>query len=225
MSEFRKLTAEELINELGDYNHNQLHVHHTWRPSKKGFKGDNHYKLQKAMKDYHVNTRKWSDIGQHVTLFPDGTFLTGRDFSRTPASIKYWNNGAFAVEMIGDFDKGKDNLEGKQKESILKLIAYFINRKGKESIKFHREGPGVKKTCPGSSLIKAKMIGEALAMGKLFKDVEDGRWSASYNEKASNLGIIKGNGDGKFNPTGNLTREQAAVIAVRIIEAMERKCK
>lgn len=62
-------------------------------------------------------------------------------------------------------------------------------------------------------------------MGTIFKDVEDSRWSAEQIKKAAKLGIIKGNGDGNFNPEGYLTREQAAVIAVRIIEAVERKCK
>jgi len=41
------------------------------------------------------------------------------------------------VEMLGDFDKGKDKFGGKQKENALRLTKWFIDR-GKY-IRFHRE--------------------------------------------------------------------------------------
>ena len=47
---------------------------------------------------------------------------------------------------------------------------------------------------------------EALAKtGGVFSDVEAGRWSAGYIAYCANAGIINGTGDGKFNPTGNVT--------------------
>jgi len=54
-----------------------LQQHHTWSPDYKLFTGDNHFELQKAMRDYHVNHNGWMDIGQHFTIFPDGAILTG----------------------------------------------------------------------------------------------------------------------------------------------------
>lgn len=173
MSNFRFLTIEELIKELDKYTFKQLHIHHTWKPAHSSFRGNNHIAMQQSMKDFHMNTNKWSDIGQHLTLFPDGKWLTGRPFNITPASIKNWNTGALAVEMVGNFDipstgtfndLGYDLLQGKQKEEILKLIKYFIDKYGESSIKFHREGPEAGKTCPGTSLDKNKLIQEAKAM-------------------------------------------------------------
>lgn len=55
-------------------------------------------------------------------------------------------------------------------------------------------------------------------VGSVFKDVPDNRWSANDVAKAAKLGIIVGDDKGNFNPTDGLTREQAAVIAVRIID-------
>ena len=55
----------------------------------------------------------------------------------------------------------------------------------------------------------------------VFKDV-DNRWSFEFIKKASELGIIIGDDEGNFNPSGPLTREQAAVIAVRIINTFNR---
>jgi hypothetical protein len=53
---------------------------------------------------------------------------------------------------------------------------------------------------------------------KLFIDVDESRWSYREIKKAYDLGLIRGEGNGVFNPTGNLTREQAAVLMVRLYE-------
>ena len=164
------LTTDQLLKELNKYKFKQLHIHHTWKPTHRDFNGKNHLQLQQGMRNYHINSNGWADIGHHIALMPDGLFVTGRPFNRTPASIKGWNTGALSLEMVGNFDipgtgskntSGYDKLEGKQKESVLALIKYFGDRFGYDKIVFHREGPGVGKTCPGTSLDKANMIAEA----------------------------------------------------------------
>jgi hypothetical protein len=60
-------------------------------------------------------------------------------------------------------------------------------------------------------------------MGKSFKDVDDTRWSAKAIDAAKDLGIIKGDDKGNFNPTAPMTREEAAVIMVRTYEAITGK--
>ena len=216
MCQFKLLSIDKLIKQLDKYSFQQLHIHHTYKPSHKDFDGKNHIALQQGMYNYHVNQLKWSDIGQHVTLMPDGWFVTGRDFFMTPASIKGWNKGAFAVEMLGNFDKGHDAFEGEQKESMLKLTRYFINRFGTESVKFHNEGPGVTKTCPGTSIQKELFIEEAIKPELIFSDVDADRWSAKYIQAVKELGLMQGHSDGSFNPEGVLTREEGAVIMARL---------
>jgi len=49
-----------------------------------------------------------------------------------------------------------------------------------------------------------------------FTDVENGRWSEKQIQFVSEQGIMNGIGDGLFNPTGTVTREQLAVILSRI---------
>jgi ECF transporter S component (folate family) len=130
----RILTTKDLLRELNNYSYRQLHIHHTWKPTHRDFNGENHLKLQQSMRNYHINTNGWTDIGHHLALMPDGKWVTGRPFNATPASIKGWNDKALAVEMVGNFDipgtgayntSGYDKLEGAQKESILQLIKYF----------------------------------------------------------------------------------------------------
>lgn len=214
MSNFRLITIEELIKELDKYKFKQLHVHHTWKPDHSNFKGNNHVAIQQSMKDYHVNTNKWSVIGQHLSLFPDGVWLTGRPFDISPASISGWNTGAMAIEMIGNFDIGNDKLNGKQKEEILKLIKYFIDKYGEGSIKFHREGPNVTKTCPGTSLDKNKLIKEAKAMGEKKEEEIDVNKPSTWAEEAWNWAIKNEITDGA-NPKAMITREQVVTMIYR----------
>lgn len=151
------ITLQELLKRLDKYNHKELHVHHTWRPDHTTyFKKPDPLYWQQAMRRYHKENNGWNDIGQHVTLLPDGRFVTGRDFGRDPASIKGYNTKAFAVEMLGDFDKGNDRFEGKQKDSMIKLARYF-DQKGRY-IRFHRENSS--KTCPGTGIDKNEFMKE-----------------------------------------------------------------
>jgi hypothetical protein len=159
------LTLDQLLDLLDLYRHSELHIHHTWEPEHKDFKGDNHLALQQGMKNYHVNMNGWDDIAQHATLFPDGKLMTGRAFNSRPASIKGVNgtetNIPFMVEMIGNFDIGHDKLEGEQRESIISLARYF-DSKGRY-IRFHRENSV--KTCPGTGIDKEKFMEEVRKQG------------------------------------------------------------
>ncbi len=162
---YRLIPKEQAVELMEHHHYNQLHIHHTWKPNHKDFNGKNHLELQNAMANYHINTLHWSDIGQHLTLMPDGKYVTGRAFDRNPASIKGWNTGAFAIEMLGDFDNGHDELAKVQLDHILYIANYFGNKYGFDKVKFHREGPNVKKTCPGTSVIKNTFIEEAKKYG------------------------------------------------------------
>ncbi len=51
-----------------------------------------------------------------------------------------------------------------------------------------------------------------------FSDVASARWSAADIAAAAKAGIVTGYPDGTFRPTGPLTREQGAVLAVRTLE-------
>jgi len=156
---FKILTTDELINYIKNFKwtrkFSEFNIHHTWKPEHKDFNGNNGIQLQEAMRNYHVNNLGWQTIGQHLSLLPDGKWVTGRDFNIIPASISGRNSLCFlAIEMIGNFDIGHDKLEGEQLNSILKLVNWGINyyNLGTKGIVFHNEYAS--KSCPGTSIDK-----------------------------------------------------------------------
>lgn len=140
----------------------QWHIHHTWDPSYADFNGGNHAELQKEMWKLHVRGNGWDDIAQHFTLFPDGLWMLGRDVEKDPASIRGWNRGALAVEMVGNFDEGEDPMTPLQTEAILKM-SRFMQNEWRLVVHFHRDHPEAGKTCPGSSIDRSvfmRLLGE-----------------------------------------------------------------
>lgn len=157
----QRVTIDELIGMLKNYNYKYFQIHHTWKPNystvyQKDAKGNLKYtpeQLNQNMKTYHVG-KGWGDIAQHISTFPDGTILIGRNFGKTPVGITGKNTGAFALEQVGDFDLGQDIITVAQRNVLLKLIAHFVSV-GTKPI-FHREYAS--KTCPGTSLHKNGLI-------------------------------------------------------------------
>lgn len=161
MRKFKKMTIGEFEEYIRQFKFTrdikEFHVHHTWKP--------NHATLRKAksyeaviysMYKYHVETRKWSDIGQNITIDDNGDVWLCRDFNIAPASIKGRNSNGFACELIGDFDKGNDVLNGKQLDSLIRSIRVIAEvcrfKTDNKGVLFHSEYSD--KTCPGTSVDK-----------------------------------------------------------------------
>ncbi|WP_206186510.1 N-acetylmuramoyl-L-alanine amidase [Thermoflavimicrobium daqui] len=158
-------TAEEFIGYIRDKQlakHPEVHVHGTWQPDFADFTGTNHLELQDAMKKFHTIDRGWDDIAQHITIFPDGKIVTGRDINNPPASAVGYNDPdddhvhPFMFEMVGNFDIGHDKLDGVQLDTALRICRFFHIKQG-AVIKFHNEMTD-KKTCPGSGVDKAWFV-------------------------------------------------------------------
>jgi hypothetical protein len=154
---FTRYTFDELTRILDAYpltrQITDVDMHHTWKPRKTDFQGE---KTIYGIWNYHVNTNGWSDIGEHLTVDPDGYIWGGLDLNEPPASSHGFNGneqaGPLMFETIGDFDKGQEKLEGKQLEEVVKLVRYCQNKWGAK-LRFHRE-LNSPKTCPGTGIAK-----------------------------------------------------------------------
>lgn len=117
-----------------------LQLHHTYSPSYRQFTGSNHEKLQQSMKNHHVNTNGWADIGQHFTIFPDGVILTGRNINTAPAGIKGANSNGICIECVGNFDKGGDTMTDAQRTAIIAVTKILLDKFGlnaKTGVTYH----------------------------------------------------------------------------------------
>lgn len=228
---FKQYTLKEAKNFIKKYDFKrkitQIHFHHTWRPTKRGYiEAKDKERVIWSMWKYHTDVRGWSDIGQHFTIAPDGTIWDGRALDMIPASIKGHNTGAIAIEHIGNFDK--EYLEDEQLEASIKFISAIINRikeiqEHRPKVVFHREYSA--KSCPGMNvnkeIILKKINDEIYGENLPFKDISTDSYSFEIINKAKELGLIKGAGDGYFYPHRPLTREQGVILIMRLYNLLK----
>ena len=130
---------------------NAVHMHHTWRPARRDFRG---HDTIVGMWRFHTQEQGWRDIAQHVTIDPEGWIWLGRNWNLPPVSAAGHNGnaqfGPFMFEMIGNFDSGCDPFDGPQRETTLELIAQMQARFAlpADSLVFHNAM--APKSCPGS---------------------------------------------------------------------------
>lgn len=213
-----KLTVQEVIAKLENCNHEEMHLHHTYKPDYDDFTGDNHQRLIEGMRNYHKNVKGWLDYAYHITIFPDGTIYSGREFTLDPASIKSHNHKAFAVVMVGNFDFGNDKPTPEMFDSVFAIAKYFKN-KGRY-IRFHNENSG--KTCPGSSIDKAWFMSQVDKFNeeRLFKDLPATHWAYDDIKLVTEKGFMSGYTDGTFGVGQPLKREEFASVIARIIKEL-----
>ncbi|GGG66702.1 SH3 domain-containing protein [Epilithonimonas arachidiradicis] len=146
--------------------------HHTYIPSYIHFNGSNHFELQKSMKNTHINANGWADIGQHLSIFPDGSVVTGRSFEKSPACIYGNNANSFCIENVGNFDKGGDQMTAQQEEAIITVTAALLKKFGLSpninTILYHNwfnlstgarnNGSSNNKSCPGTQFFGGNKI-------------------------------------------------------------------
>ena len=165
-----------------------VHMHHTWRPNHSQYRG---LSSIEAMHEFHTRERGFIDIAQHVTIAPDGTIWTGRNWNLPPASATGHNgsaqSGPFMFEMIGDFDLGQDPFTDPQRSTALRVIAAVQARFGlaADALRFHRQMAS--RTCPGTAIDLDETIGDVRAIHESTdrsrsSGAEGGPFAASYRE-------------------------------------------
>ncbi|AZS17379.1 peptidoglycan recognition family protein [Paenibacillus lutimineralis] len=107
----------------------RLQVHHTWLPNYSTRKGQDHFKCLEGMRNSHL-ANGWSGTGQNITIFEDGKVAISldRDLNKVPAGIAGANTGAICVEIIGDFDKGRDDMTSLQREAVGHVYACLASK-------------------------------------------------------------------------------------------------
>jgi N-acetylmuramoyl-L-alanine amidase len=139
----------------------RVDMHHTFQPDHARWRALGSEVCCASMRRHHVVERGFDDSAQHVTIAPDGLIWTGRNWNQTPASVGFgMNGGVFMFEMIGNFDRGCDVLDGPQLDATLDVIDCVQRHFALpiHALLFHREVPQTDKTCPGSGIEKGRIL-------------------------------------------------------------------
>lgn len=104
--------------------------HHTFIPAYASFSdiSKNYLTLLRNMESAHINERRWQQIGQNITTFPDGAIALCRPIDSKPAGIFGANTGAICLEHVGFFDLGKDAMRPEHRESIIQCNAILCRK-------------------------------------------------------------------------------------------------
>lgn len=151
-----------------------LQQHHTWSPDYSLFNGANHFTMQKGMRDHHVNSNGWSDIGQHFSIFPDGVIVTGRTLESSPACIFGNNANSICIENVGNFDTGKDVMHAEHSDAIIRATAAICRKfsipLNTNKVVYHHwfnlstgarnNGSGNNKSCPGTAFFGGNKVAD-----------------------------------------------------------------
>ena len=98
----------------------RVDLHHTGVLSHSAYRG---LPSVMALRSHHMSEFGLDDIAPNVTVAPDGVIWDCRDWNVTPASIGFGMNvGVFMVSVVGDFERGRDRLDGAQLDSLLTVI-------------------------------------------------------------------------------------------------------
>ncbi len=148
-------------------------LHHTYRPNAAQYKG---LTTIQGIRNYHVKTNGWSDIGANAYAAPDGLVYNARPlsaanyahanisrpWSQVPSDLvalayddrQFLNKHAFGIEVIGDFDVEPLSPMPKALDTGLRVLAavhlrYNIPAK---NMFLHRDAAA--KSCPGSKITR-----------------------------------------------------------------------
>jgi hypothetical protein len=146
----------------------QVHVHGTWSPTIADWKGE---PSMQAMWRFHTETNGWRDIAQHVTIAPDGAIWTGRDWNCAAGEQhrqqRHAARGPFMIEIVGNFDVEREKLQGAQLHATFGVIdavlRRFRSRDTSATVRFHRQLPQCRKTCPGSGVDYGRFLEQLAA--------------------------------------------------------------
>lgn len=128
---------------------NEVVLHHTWSPTAAQYRGQSTWD---AIRRYHVETNKWSDIGYHFGIGPDLSLWRLRPVEKVGAHVLGRNAHTIGLCVLGNYD-------AEDPAPVLPFaatVAADILRHyhlGPAAIRFHREFQN--KSCPGTRIVLA----------------------------------------------------------------------
>lgn len=195
----------------------EIHLHHCWKPDKNTYNvSDDKNSLIQKIFYYDTKVKGNTDFSYHLLITPDGRIWLNRDINTPPSSIKGRNGteqfGPISIAILGNFDIGKDKLEGIQKERLVLLLNVLMTMYHITDEKLVFLSDYSPRTSPGNSVYKAELLRLVWGnenSGVAIKDIAGHPYEKHIIEAVED-GVMKPFEDGKFRPNSFITRADLA---------------
>lgn len=191
----------------------------------------------KAIQDYHMDVKGWSDIGYNFLVdndAPDIDIFEGRGPGVAGGHTAGQNTVSHGICVIGNFTKVPPEPETLEAIAVLVAHGHLAGWWPDRITGGHRDAPGAATSCPGDALYRLipsinrrvkELLEEPMKVIAGFKWLDYETWPEYAKPsiiKNIEAGVIrgrdvKGKPDSKlFDPNSPLSRAEAAVLLDRI---------
>ena len=105
----------------------------------------------KEIRHWHVNERKFDDVGYHYVILEDGSIQIGRDLNTAGAHAKGYNGDSIGICLLG-----KDVFTKEQLNALSFLIKGLKRQFDIHSDKIFGHNKVSNKTCPNFNVVEFK---------------------------------------------------------------------
>lgn len=145
-------------------------IHHTAGPNQDSMSAADRIR---GIQTFHIEGRRWCDIGYHLLVGQDGVLYEGRrDLGRPAAHVSGQNTGNIGIGMLGNFEtvEAPQRMQDQVSEALAWLHLHYGIPLDRETIKGHREYAAT--ACPGRLFFPR--LGEVVAEAqRLVDDAEN----------------------------------------------------
>jgi hypothetical protein len=164
---------------------------------------------------------KWYKVGSATVKDAEGNSVDVKDNGDGTFSFTQ-PDGIVTVDVT--FVRNPDADYPSRKFTDIDINAWYIDAVDYALEKGYYSGTGETTFEPDNTMTRAMFVAVLFRMDgadssgytkQVFDDVAAGQWYSSAVEWASENGIVSGIGDGRFDPDGEITREQMAAVMYR----------
>ena len=167
---------------------------------------------------WHLN-KGWSGIGYSFFIDKQGNIFNGRGMLAVGSHINPppgTNSTTIGIAVQGAYDTVDREMPDAQFNALVWLIKEIRRKYGKIPIQGHRDFAAT--ACPGRffPMDEVRRLKYRKENKKMFKDIK-GHWAEQTIKELLEMGIVNGDGNGKFRPNAKVTRAEMAQIARNIV--------
>ena len=162
----------------------------------------------KTVEGWHIN-QGWRAIGYNFWVGFDGTVYEGRGF-KLGAGVENQNGHIISIGFQGDYHSKETKMPDAQFNAGIDIIKHVMEKV--PTARFlggHREFMST--ACPGDYFPLEEMKTLKKRKEDKFTDISESYARDTINELYE-MGIVKGDGNGNYNPKDNITREDMATM-------------